>query len=207
MLVFIDESGDSGLKLTSGSSPYFVVAMVTFEDRDAATECERAIADVRRSLGLSPRFEFHYARNSASQQRSFLEVASRFPFEVDIVAIDKARLDLREMPAGIRVYPWAARLVVETGTSRLTNASVVIDGRSDRTFRRELQSRFREAMIHSGEKAVRSVKTQPAHQNTLLQLADYVASVYGGALKQRANPVSQRRRYFAARERTFLIVP
>ncbi|NNN06950.1 MAG: DUF3800 domain-containing protein [Elusimicrobia bacterium] len=36
MLVFIDESGDTGLKVAQDSSEYFVVALVTFEDHDEA---------------------------------------------------------------------------------------------------------------------------------------------------------------------------
>ncbi|MBI3313947.1 MAG: DUF3800 domain-containing protein [Candidatus Omnitrophica bacterium] len=36
MLVFIDESGDSGLKITEGSSRYFSIALVVFEDREEA---------------------------------------------------------------------------------------------------------------------------------------------------------------------------
>jgi hypothetical protein len=36
MLCFIDESGDPGLKLGAGSSPHFVVALVVFNDHDAA---------------------------------------------------------------------------------------------------------------------------------------------------------------------------
>lgn len=38
MLVSIDEFPDSGLPWTAGPTPCVVVAMVTFEDRDAATE-------------------------------------------------------------------------------------------------------------------------------------------------------------------------
>jgi hypothetical protein len=32
MLAFIDESGDSGLKIDDGSSKYFVVSLVVFEE-------------------------------------------------------------------------------------------------------------------------------------------------------------------------------
>ena len=37
MLVFIDESGDTGRKLEKGSSKFFVVALVIFEDHDEAS--------------------------------------------------------------------------------------------------------------------------------------------------------------------------
>jgi hypothetical protein len=44
MLVFIDESGDPGFKLDSGSSPVFVAAMVIFADRNAARATDRPFA-------------------------------------------------------------------------------------------------------------------------------------------------------------------
>lgn len=41
MLVFIDESGDSGLKIEQGSSRYFTVALVVFEDLEESLACEQ----------------------------------------------------------------------------------------------------------------------------------------------------------------------
>ena len=38
MLVFVDESGDPGLKLNKGSSAYFIVALVLFEE-EKGFEC------------------------------------------------------------------------------------------------------------------------------------------------------------------------
>ena len=46
MLVFIDESGDPGFRIAKGSSPVFVVAMVVFADRVAATRTQ----DIVRNL-------------------------------------------------------------------------------------------------------------------------------------------------------------
>ena len=43
MLVLIDESGDPGFKLAKGSTPYFVVAMVLFQDLDQAERASIAI--------------------------------------------------------------------------------------------------------------------------------------------------------------------
>ena len=40
MLGFLDESGDTGLKVSSGSSPFFVVALVTFDDDEEALRCD-----------------------------------------------------------------------------------------------------------------------------------------------------------------------
>ncbi|MFB6225357.1 MAG: DUF3800 domain-containing protein, partial [Candidatus Paceibacteria bacterium] len=43
MLVFLDESGDTGLKLDKGSSQYFVISLVVFQSKDEARTCNHAI--------------------------------------------------------------------------------------------------------------------------------------------------------------------
>ena len=53
MLVFIDESGDSGLKIEKGSSRYFTVSLVVFEDNDEALACDQRIKLVRKELNYS----------------------------------------------------------------------------------------------------------------------------------------------------------
>ena len=60
MLMFIDESGDPGLKVGSGSSKYFIVALVAFEDHDEALAADDRIDLLRREIGLSEKFEFHF---------------------------------------------------------------------------------------------------------------------------------------------------
>ena len=40
MLVFVDESGDPGMKLGTGATPFFTVALVVFEDHEEAAACD-----------------------------------------------------------------------------------------------------------------------------------------------------------------------
>jgi len=47
MLVFIDESGDPGLKLDSGSSEYFIVTLVAFEDNAEALAADQRIQQLK----------------------------------------------------------------------------------------------------------------------------------------------------------------
>jgi hypothetical protein len=50
MLVFIDESGDPGLKPDSGSSDYFIVTLVVFEDNDEALATDHRIECLKKEL-------------------------------------------------------------------------------------------------------------------------------------------------------------
>lgn len=50
MLAFIDESGDTGRKIHSGSSHYLMVALVVFEEGDEAAARDQRISLLRREL-------------------------------------------------------------------------------------------------------------------------------------------------------------
>ncbi|MGB9898912.1 DUF3800 domain-containing protein [Thermanaerothrix sp.] len=52
MLAFIDESGDTGLKVDKGSSYFFVVAMVVFENHEEALNCDNKIEKLKMDLNL-----------------------------------------------------------------------------------------------------------------------------------------------------------
>jgi hypothetical protein len=75
LLVFIDESGDPGMK-PGKSSRYFVVSAVVFTNDEAANECDRRITRLRQALKFPPQSEFHFNRNNrAARERFFNEVA------------------------------------------------------------------------------------------------------------------------------------
>ncbi len=51
MLVFIDGSGDSGLKIEKGSSRFFTIALVIFEEKEEAEFCDQRIQLLKKELG------------------------------------------------------------------------------------------------------------------------------------------------------------
>jgi len=63
MLVFIDESGDTGRKLEKGSSRYFVISLLIFDDHEEANNCDQRIRLLRKELKLSNDYEFHFYEN------------------------------------------------------------------------------------------------------------------------------------------------
>jgi len=60
MLVFVDESGDVGIKVASGSSRYFTVTLLVFEDHEEALAADDRIDLLKCELGLPDDFEFHF---------------------------------------------------------------------------------------------------------------------------------------------------
>ena len=80
MLVFVDESGDAGMKLVAGSSDFFIITAVLFEDREEANKCDAGITAARAELGLSPRYEFHFNGSNKRIRMGFLERVAPFDF-------------------------------------------------------------------------------------------------------------------------------
>ncbi len=73
MLVFVDESGDTGLNLAQGASPLSIITLVVFEENEEAQAAHDRIALLRRELGKNDGIEFHFKENSDSIRRAFLE--------------------------------------------------------------------------------------------------------------------------------------
>lgn len=210
MLVFADESGDPGRKVKEGSSLYFLVALVTFEDNNEALDCDRRIDLLRKQLNLAPAFEFHFSSNSARVREQFLQAVAPYPFFCHTFALNKDRDRLYGQGFVFKesLYKFAARMTFENAKPYLVNAKVVIDGSGGRQFRDELSAYLRKRIIsQEGRRLIRSVRIQRSAGNNLLQLADYVAGVTNRALcgKQDGNLLKQK--YLAMHMRSDRVWP
>src|SRR5580704_7251410 len=94
MLVFVDESGDAGMKLGAGSSAWFVATAVIFEDREEALRCDDRVNGIRRELKLSPRYEFHSSQSEKRIRDGFIERVAPFEFFYLSVVLEKWRLNV-----------------------------------------------------------------------------------------------------------------
>lgn len=137
MLVFIDESGDPGLKVDSGSTRYFVITLVLFEDLDETIACDQRIELLKRELGLPNGIEFKFSKLNFERRIAFLKAVLPYSFFFFSVVINKDPKKL--WGDGFRVkesfYKYACGLVFENAKPHLKNELVVIDGSGSRTFR------------------------------------------------------------------------
>ncbi len=92
MLVFIDESGDPGLKLDSGSTDYFIVTLVAFEDSEEALAADQRIQLLKRELGFKGEFEFHFNKVKGAYREAFLSAIANYDFFYFSIVINKAKL-------------------------------------------------------------------------------------------------------------------
>jgi len=89
MLIFVDESGDTGLKIEKGSSRYFIIALVLFEENEEAEACDERIKLLRRELHLPEYFEFKFSKLRKEQRIKFFEAVLPYSFFYFGIVIDK----------------------------------------------------------------------------------------------------------------------
>ena len=201
MLAFIDETGDTGLKVGQGSSPYFTIALVLFEDHDEALACDQRIGLLRRELNLDSRFEFHFRENSDKVRRKFLEATVPYSFQYLGFALNKdpEKLWGPGFQAKSSLYKFTCGKVFENAKPYLSNATVVLDSCGSETFRSQLAKYLRQRMEDPDHQRIKKVKMESSHSNNLLQLADYVAGVINRNVQGKKD-ASEYYRYVAVKE-------
>lgn len=173
MLVFIDESGDTGRKIDQGSSRYFVVSLVLFEENDEAMACDQRIALLRKEWHVPEMYEFKFSRMNREQRETFLQAVLPYSFVYFSIVINKDPTKLHGDGFFIKesFYKYACFLVFENAKPYLRDATVVIDGSGTREFKNQLQTYLKKK---TGG-LIKKVKIQSSHSNNLIQLADMIA--------------------------------
>ncbi len=200
MLVFIDESGDCGLKLDSGSSPLFVVALVVFEDNEEAEACDRKIGLLKRELGWKQKDEFHFKKNSHNVRRAFINAVMAYNFFYYSIVLDKAKLYGERFKDKKSFYKYACSLVFESAKEKLYQASVTIDETGSLDFKKQLNKYLKIKMNTDLNRRIKHVKMQKSGSTNLLQLADYIAGIVNRSIQNRKNNALEYRTMIAHRE-------
>ena len=202
MQCFLDESGDPGLKIDSGSSRFFVMALVTFAADAEAQRCEQRIDALRKELHLS---EFHYAKNPRKVRAAFLQAVQPFGFQYHIFVLDKDPARLRRLAAGVSDwYQYAAGQLFAAAKPSLTDLKVVMDRRGNRNFHKELSANLRKVLRDAGGLPIAlELRQQDSYRDNLLQLADYVASCSNQALSGKRESQELQARYLLHKAATY----
>jgi hypothetical protein len=203
MLVFIDESGDPGLKLGSGSSEHFVVTLLIFQDYDEANRADEKIVQLRKQLGLSEQYEFKFSKLAPKHKVSFLEEMVTHDFFYFSLAVNKEMLFGAGFQFKESFYKYAYRLVFENAKPYLTSANVVIDGSGSREFKRQLGVYLKKQINEkdAAVRCIRKVKMEDSQTNNLLQLVDMVCGAVARSFKTDKTDCETYRKIIRQREK------
>jgi hypothetical protein len=158
--VYVDESGDPGMKFGKGSSPFFVVTTVVFSDHNAAQSCDDRISQLRSELKLSPHKEFHFSKDNDNIREAFLTTVREYDFFYSALVLNKRALTNPDFKSKKEtVYKFTVGLAFADIRKSLDNAVIVFDRCGAREFTRELKTYVRKKIAtqkrrtpHNGSK-------------------------------------------------------
>ena len=184
MLVFIDESGDTGLTIEKGATKYFIIVMIVFEDNDEALACDKRIDLLRRELRLPQDYEFHFHGNSDRVREAFFQAVLPYQFFYYGIVINKKRLFGEGFKNKESFYKYAASLLFENAKEKLERAIIVIDESGRELFKYQLVSYLRKKLNSLNRHRIYKVKMQDSKRNNLLQLVDMISGAVNRSLNE-----------------------
>lgn len=174
VLIFIDESGDTGFKFEKGSSRYFVVVLVIFEDTLDAEEVSLKIKRLKRKLGWGEATEFKFSGTSNRFRKEFFEVVKGGPFRFVALAVDKTKF-AEERLQGRRFYDYILAQSFSGLPSLSGEATVYFDKMVDKSFVLSFNTCFRKIFRGGKGLKIKRIKHRRSTSNSLIQLADMIS--------------------------------
>ena len=175
MLVFIDDSGDAGFKLDKGSSKYFVIACIIFDDNLDAEETALRIKRLRRSLKWRDDHEFKFNKMNRELREAFLNEIKGCKFRIRAIVANKSAIRSPELRTNKnKFYNYMIKEVLSKSEGFITDARIRLDGHEDRIYKKEAVAYFRQQVNLRGS-IIKNMRFVNSKGDNLIQLADMVA--------------------------------
>lgn len=176
MLVFIDDSGDAGFKLGKGSSKFFIICAVIFDDNLEAEKTALAIKELRRELFKRDDVEFKFHKSNRKTRKLFLERMAKFKFRVRCLVVDKSLLYSPKLRGNKdSFYSYIIKTMLKYSNGTIFDAKIRIDGSGDRVFRRSFVAYLRRELNGNERKILLNCKMIDSKNDVLIQMADMIA--------------------------------
>ncbi|NCN87490.1 MAG: DUF3800 domain-containing protein [Candidatus Pacebacteria bacterium] len=176
MKIFIDESGDPGFKIEEGSSRFFVVALIIFEEEAEENRARTALDNLKKEWQEKDTFEFKFSKMSIKERKEVLEVAMQAKFKIRAVVFDKVRMNTLQLEHfKENYYQYAIRSLLEHQDCHIQNSEIRIDTFGETYYRNNLIKYFNKHLCSSEDETHKHLIFQDSKFNVLIQLADLVA--------------------------------
>lgn len=188
MLIFIDESGDAGFKIDKGSSRFFVMALLIFDNELQAKQADKKIEKFKISLLKGVNFEFKFNKSSKELRRSFLYIIKDCKFRIRALILDKEKVrDINLQYSSPDFYKHFIKELLLRNKDILNYAKVRIDSYEDRPFKRSFTVYLRKN-LKSYDFKIKDIKFLDSKKDNLIQMVDMiVGSIKRYYLKQKTD--------------------
>lgn len=190
MLVFIDESGDTGFKFGKGSSSHFVLAAAIFSKDVDAEETAETINQFRFELGRRKDHEFHFTKEKKQISLEFLKRVNSCPFNIRSIVVDKQVIESRLLKENkAKFFNFFMKEFLMKFSGSIIDGRVRMDGNGNKFQKQAALSYFRRE-VNRNSKVVKSLRFSNSKNNSLIQLADMIAgSIYRTTQKDRTDSI------------------
>lgn len=176
MLIFIDDSGDPGFKMNKGSSEFFVIALLIFDDNLEAEKMAVAVKELRRSLKLSDYEEFKFNKSNDRIREAFLKMIIAFSFRIRCLVIDKKQIYSYELKSKKEsFYAYFIKEVLKYSNNTILEARIRIDGSGDREFKKQFFTYLRKELNAHDRNIMKNCKMVDSKADVLIQSVDMIA--------------------------------
>jgi hypothetical protein len=176
MLVFIDDSGDPGFKTYKGSSSCFVITLVVFDDNLEAEKTSLSIKELRRKLKLSDLYEFKFNKMNKNFKHEFIECIKSYKFRIRAIVVKKEVIRSTTLRSNKEsFYNYIILQVLKQSKGIIKNSKLKFDKRGEKSIRDQLRAYLSRELDNKNSNIFNDLKFVDSKQNTLIQLADFIA--------------------------------
>ena len=187
MLVFIDDSGDTGFKFERGSSRYFVISLLIFDDDLEAEKMSVAIKQLKRDIGMGDHEEFKFNKSRNKNRELFLQTINQFSFRIRSLVVEKEVLYSPELHKKESFYAYFIKQVLKFSGSKILEAKVRIDGSGDRVFKKNFISYLRKELNSLDTVIMKQCRFVDSKSDVLIQAIDMIAGAIRRSYEDREN--------------------
>jgi hypothetical protein len=174
--IFIDESGDAGMKRLPGSSSHFVIAMVLFRSSESMANATAEITKLKMQHLVRAEEEFKFYKARPELRKTFLRALANHDFTVRAMIVDKKLVRGEELKNNTRsFYSFFIKAALHSDDGLLNGATIRIDGSGGREFKREFITYLRRELMGASNGSIKDASFLDSRQEPLIQLADMVA--------------------------------
>lgn len=185
MIIAVDDAGDPEVKLDKGSSRYFLIAAICFNDDLDAEEVSLRIRRLRRDLGWKPSHEFKFRKTSPEIRKTFLNAVRNYPFDVSLMILDKHQIDSSLFRNNAsKLYNAAILGAIKGFDTEIKNVHIYIDGESGQNYRKKVKTFFRNELPKG---SIKELTYRDSKNDNLIQLADMVVGAVRRSVEKDKN--------------------
>lgn len=188
MLVFIDDSGDPGFKTDKGSSRFFIIALVIFDDDLEAERTSLSIKETRRTLQVSDNYKFKFNKVSFVFKKEFFRKVSLGAFRVRAIVVKKEKINSQRLQNNKEnFYNYITMQVLKRAQATIKKSKFKFDKRGEKSLRNQLRVYLSNEPNNSKKLTFTDLIFVDSKQNNLIQLADMIAGSIGWAYSGKDN--------------------